>query len=434
MKESAIPMEKYFTPGFKTGHAVHVGSQTMPDCRNSAQEQAYEGRHLAAAHEGDITVVRRIDFDYLAYWTSLMDSSHVVMLPHAPLTGYLSEHLLNNPRLLGLVKEDMALDSKLMVFNSTPREEFLARKLDIPLHGSSEINDLYGTKSGIRRLAQEFDLTMSPGFICDTVEEAQKAMYVLGNNFSSVAMKHDMSIGGGRSKRVDTKGGGNVEDYLDEISGGSFKPGKDTVVIEGWLKSKASVCAHIEMVEGQDPVICSAWNQLMDKDGITYVGAGPLSISDNALNSLNHQLKKLVQALQSKGAVGSYGPDFAITSNEEENFKPDTAVMLELNTRVPATAFPLEIVKQVKGEIGSGFLAQHIRLGKPAAFSEIAEILYSNGLLVTSKDNKATGVVPFNVGLLPWGVFDIAAMANSWEETQRVAEKVKALFSPSHNT
>ena len=75
-----IEMEDDFAPGLKTRPAVHVGSQTMPLFRGDPKEQAWEGLLLAAAFDRDVAVVRDIDPDYLAYWTTLAGPTRVVTL------------------------------------------------------------------------------------------------------------------------------------------------------------------------------------------------------------------------------------------------------------------------------------------------------------------------------------------------------------------
>lgn len=429
MVKNPISMEDYFVPGFKTKPAVNVGSQTLPLLHGNVQEQAWEGCYLAAASKNDIAVVRNFDPEYLRYWKSLMDNPYIINIETKKDLGkYLTEVILENPDITLAIKSKMKPDSKLMVFLPTDLEQQLAETLKIPLHGSPEMHKLYGTKSGIRTLCKQADIPMAPGFICSTLAEIEEATAILSRSFENIVIKHDSSISGYFSKRLKTKNISNVKIHLDEISGGKFIEGKDITVVEGWLKSKVSLCAHVEILQGQEPIICGGWQQIIDKDGISYMGAGPLMLSKKAMESFILQANKIASVLQEKGAVGSYAPDFLFVEGNEKSFEKDTCVLIELNARVPYTAFPLEIIKQVKGTIGNGFLAKHIRLKKLVNFSDIQEVLLKEKLLITGKDKKAKGVIPYNVGLLPWKLFDVVVMADSWQETLQITEKVVGIF------
>ena len=164
------------------------------------------------------------------------------------------------------------------------------------------------------------------------------------------------------------------------------------------------------------------------------MGGGPLRISDKALKSFKSVLERLTLGLREIGAVGPHGPDFLITSDDEANFEPDTCLLIELNARVPYTAVPLEIVKQVRGNVGHGFFSRHVKLSNKIDVSDVFAILKSKNLLITEKSENAKGVVPYNVGLLPWNIFDIAIMASSWDETQYIANQIDDIFSLHDNS
>ena len=402
MIDKPILMEKYFNPGFKTKPAVHVGSQTHRFFYGNPREQAWEGFRLAGAFDKDVIVLRDLDPNYVRYWKNFADSLHIINLFGVDKGKFLTEIILNDSSVVAIIKQKMKIGSKLMVFHPTRLEEKLANILGIPLHGSPTISDLYGTKSGIRKLAKEFDLVMPPGFVCSTHAQVKKAISILKHSFDEIVIKHDLSLSGYFSKKIKAN---NDSKYLkaciDNIAGGKLNEGKDVVVVEGWLKSKASLCAHIEILEKRDPIICAAWQQVIDNDGKSYMGASPLMISSEALKSFIDQVNKLARVLKEKGAVGSYGPDFLVTSDLEKNIKPDTCVLVELNARVPYTALPLETIKQIKGKIGHGFSIQHVRITKPASFLDIKDILEREHLLVTKRGGSIKGVVPYNVGLLP---------------------------------
>jgi len=428
MKINPIIIESYFTPGFKTKPAVHVGSQTIKFFHGNPKEQSWEGFRLAGAFGKDVAVVRDFDPNYITYWNNLADKVSIINLSGVDKGKFLTEVVLEDSSVINSIKQKMDFNSKLMVFLPTELEQKLADTLGIPLHGSPQISELYGTKSGIRKLAGEFDLLMSPGFVCSTYTQIKDSIFKLKHSFEKIIIKHDLSLSGYFSKKIDTDNIGDLKRSLNTIASGKFTEGEDTVVVEGWIKSKTSLCAHIEILEGKDPIICAGWQQIIDSDGISYMGAVPLMISAKALKSFITQVNKLAKALKEKGAVGSYGPDFVITSEEEPNMEADTCVLIELNARIPYTAFPLEAIKQIKGKIGNGFCTQHIKLSRSISFSDIKGILERERLLITERDSSAKGVVPYNVGLLPWKIFDIVAIGDSWEEASWITDKVNNIF------
>lgn len=425
MKIAPVVMEDYFQPGFKTKPGVHIGSQTHPLFHGIPKEQAYEGYYLGAAGKGDVAIVRNLEQTYIDYWKKLIGNHHIINLTHTDPGEYLTQSILDDPKVIEDIKHHMDPQSRLYVFSPTRLELKLAKKLGIPLHGSPKIDETYGTKSGTRLLAKEYGIPMAPGFICKSARDVEKAFNELKKYFREIVIKYDYSLAGYFSKRVKTSNKIKTKELLDAIIGREFREGKDIVVVEGWLKSKATPCAHIEILEGQNPIICAAWQQIVDKDGVTRIGAGPLILSEKAMESFLSVVNKLAWALKEKGAIGSFGPDFLITDDNKTAFPPDTAVLIELNARIPATAYPLEIVRQVRGKIGTGFWALHMELASPFSFKEIAKKLTREGILIQRKGQDAKGVVPFNVGLLPWKIIDLVAMADTWDETQAIMRKAQ---------
>lgn len=432
MKFSPILMEDYFTPGFRTKPAVIVGSQSIPFFKGNPKEQAWEGYDAASAVGGDVALVRNFSSDYLTYWKNLMGEVAFINLHGTDPGSFLTDAILDDAQTIASIKHQMQPNAKLMVFIPTEREEKLAQTLGIPLHGNPAFSKQYGTKSGIRELATENHIPLPPGIICTTYDQVKEAIKKLSGQFDEIVMKHDESVSGYFSKRLLVKDISDLRSELDEVAGSKMIPGKrfvdnqDTIVVEGWLKSSAALCAHIEILPGEDPVICAGWQQVIDIDGITYLGGGPLRLSEKALKSFLDEVTKLASALKAAGGVGSYGPDFLITADDETRGNPQTAVLIELNARVPYTAFPLEIIKQVKGIIGSGFYSRHITVSNGISFASISYALQKENLLITHRSPTARGIVPYNIGLLPYGIVDFVSMADTWEEAEQIMQKAVA--------
>lgn len=413
-------MEDFFSPGLKTKPAVHIGSQSMRLYLGDLLEQAVEGAQLAAAGKDDVVVLRNFDENYIEYWKNLIGTRHIINLKNVDQSDYLSKVILSDKNISTLIKSHMHPSSSMMVYFPTELEEKLADQLGIPLHGVPEVGIRFGTKSGIRKLAETEQIPITPGFICKTLKEVQEAMEKL-NYSDEIVIKHDLSSQGRWSKKVRSNERLDLQLLLDELSGHKFEEGRDVFVVEAWVKSSVSVCVHIEIPPDSDPILCGAWEQVFSEDKISYKGAGPLVISDTALSSLLEAAEKLAKALKKHGAIGSFGPDFIITDESESGFPKDRCLLIELNARIPFTAYPLEIIKEVRGKIGNGFFNTSIHLHKKYSFSEIARILSEHNLLITKRDNHATGVVPYNVGLLEWNMLYFVAMADSWSQAEKIA-------------
>lgn len=421
-------MEEYFKPGYKSKQLLLVGSQTIDIWDNIVFEQMQEGFFLAGLNNTNIAVVRDIDPNYISYIHSLIPSGKIINLSGVTKRAFLSTTILHNPWALHLIKQTIDSNVRLLPFAFTKHEEALAKALNINIYGSAKHNNRYGTKSGIRLLAKKAQIPTPTGYVCSTMKQIKEAIKSLTSQFDYIVIKHDVSVNGYLSKKFQTIRIHNAEQLVVSVLNRPFREYKEKIIIEGWLENCISVGTHIEIPPGANPFICAAWQQMIDADGVTYIGARPLSISKNARNSLIRHLKRLAQTLAAQGATGSFGPDFLITSPAETLADPDSAILLELNARTPFTALPLEMLLAVRGKIGSGFCTTHIHLKKHALFSDIYSHLLANRLLITAKNPRAEGVIPFHVGMLPWKSLYIAIAADSWKRTQMILQKVKTIF------
>lgn len=422
-------MEDYFNPGFKTKPAVHIGSQTMRLYDGDESEQAVEALHIAGASEGDVVVVRNVDSDYIEYWKELMGKVHIVNIQTKNKGRYLSHLILDDQLVINEIKQSMFPGAKMMVYFPTQLEEKVAQMLGIALHGTPKHSLLYGTKVGIRTLAKQEHLSMPEGKVCATADQVQKVAEHLFESYESIIIKHSLSSAGRWMKRIKRSEHVIYEKLLDELSGGKFNDGMDEFVVEAWVKSSISLCAHIEILDGQPPQIVAAWQQVFDTDGISYLGAGPLMLSSDILIRLLEEINKLAQALQKNGARGSFAPDYIITSTDEKQYDPNTPLLIELNARVPFTAFPLEIIKQVKGIIGQGFYSTALSLPRRVSFSEVKTKLQNYNLLITNRHSTASGVIPFNIAQLNWKKLYFVAMGNDWEHVQDIVRQTTEIFT-----
>src|SRR5205823_2249165 len=96
---------------------------------NIVEEQAYEGYYLAAAGERDLAVVRNFDQTYIRYWKKLIGDHQIINLTHTNPGEFLTQVILDEPKLITEIKHSMDPQSRLHVFSPTRLELQLAEKL-----------------------------------------------------------------------------------------------------------------------------------------------------------------------------------------------------------------------------------------------------------------------------------------------------------------
>jgi hypothetical protein len=414
-----------FKPGLKHqqyyDQAVHVGSQSvgLQEVMTTESEQAYEGRHMSLCKPGDVMVARTIDLNYLDYWQGLIEGKVEPVCPKhaAGDLSFLSTLLLNDKDGLKQVKDAIDGNTVLLPFSPTVLEEGLSQVLNINFWGKSGVSGKYGVKTGGIEMAKACGIPLAPGFCLYGTKSINEAVDALSyNGHKEGVVKLDLSLGGMGSWKFtfDTEG---VRQVIQSMMLAGYNEG-DGFVIESWLDKQKVIGTHLEITPDGKYYLCAAWEQKVE--GTSYVGAVPLDLSDSMMSKLVTHLKSLGEFLVDKGAVGSHGPDFMLVGND--------MIFNEDNARIPATAIPLEIALVVNGYVPSGFMASHISLPIGTKFQDVQTRLAEKKLLITKPDSLACGVVPFNVGLLPWGKMDMVALASDIEKAVDLINATKEVL------
>jgi glutathione synthase/RimK-type ligase-like ATP-grasp enzyme len=381
--------------------ALHVGSQShaLIAAAHPEEEHAYDGRHLVLCEPGDVLVARRIDPGWVRYWEPFVGGPiDVVTIADRDPEVPLSTLLLRDARMLDLVRQ-RASDAVLVVFAPTEQERRLAAALELPLWGTPALAARIGTKSGARELAEVHKLSMPPGTIVADPAGVFAAISAFANaGYDEVIVKCDESIGGRGHLRIQS--GDRLAMSLAEAELGT-QPGP--FVVEAWLAGSTVIGSHLEVLPSGETVAAFAWEQIIDSDGVTYLGAAPLALTEAHRAELHDQLLRVGAGVHAAGGFGSYGPDFLLHEGR--------IVLMEINGRVPATAFPLAAIRAVRGAIGDDFIASRCFAdGAARSVDGCLEALDRAGILISAPDPRARGVVPYNLGLLPWGKVDLVAL------------------------
>ena len=413
---------------------VHLGSKTVSIYASSNEPAdfsfSFEQRHISLSKPGDIVVLRKgkVPWDYIDYHQSLIKGNvNVIEVEEDKKNQNLSlpQLLMKSLGSINKIKKLLDKNAVLMVWDSTKDEQKVANMLEIPLWGSPKINYKYGHKSGARLLAKKCNLNIPFGKSCSTIEMVLKYLKILKDtDIKKVIIKYDESYGGiGHLviEDLNKNNGRKVKTFLNAVKqnlGGGW-------TIEQWVPSKKTIGSHIEININKEICLSYLWQQIIDKDNVSYNGAIPLEISEIHFNQLINHMKIIADFIIKQGGQGSFGPDFMLGKNGQIYFN-------ELNARIPSTAFPLQITKQIKGYIPKGFLATSIKTDKGIKFKDLRFRLEKNNLLYPSRDND--GLIPYHVGQLEWGNFYFVIISDSQKKSQFYYKKTIKLFKNNKAT
>jgi hypothetical protein len=411
-----------------SGQVVHLGSKTRsiytPKNESANFSFSFELRHISLARPGDIIVLRKnkVPWDYINYHQSLIKGNiNVVEVEEDKKNRNLSlpQLLIQSPDSINKIKKFINKNAVLIVWDSTKNEQKVADTLGIPLWGSPRINQYFGHKSGARILAERCGLRIPYGKSCHTKKEVLDFLNTLKHKeIKKVVIKYDESYGGiGHLviENLNKNSNKKVKVFLNAFEqnlGGGW-------TIEQWVQSKKTIGSHIEINTSKEVYLSYLWQQIIDKDHVSYNGAIPLNVEKKHFDLLTKYMQIIGNFISSEGGQGSFGPDFMIGKDNKIYFN-------ELNARIPSTAFPLQITMQIVGHIPKGFLATSIKIENRTKFKDLKLRLEQNNLLYPNKYNY--GVILYHVGQLEWGNFYFVIISDSQKKSQQYYKKIIYLF------
>lgn len=406
---------------------LHVGSQSNlpPGLRASAAEHGYEGRHILLAHPGDIVVSEPIEPGYVSYIENLVGGEVMVVSPQqteGPLTSRILSDQLCLRRLANLI--DDPSQWVMAVFNPTRAEQQLAEYLGVALWARPQISEVIGSKSGFRRVAKDWGLPVPKGYVAQSLQEVD-AYLRMGQStcWSQAVLKFNYGIGGCGTWY--TKPGQPIDSSMrDDIYKFGYQDG-DAIVLEEFVKHDKLLGAHLE-VDQSGYWICNVWEIILGENQKSYSGAKTLTLTYDMERRVMKALEKLGEALFRHGARGSFGPDLVVTKEKK-------LVFLELNARIPATAFPLELMKTSCCDFITVFKVQNVCVSSEKfRLSDLMFELNRRGLLLRREnlvDQQPVAVLPFNTNLVPYGKLSIGLFAKNVEELAKVESDVISIIS-----
>lgn len=409
------------------GQSVHLGSIKKSihiSIGTGEGAFAYELRHISLAKPGDIVILRKdkVPWDYVEYHEGLIQGkiSIVEVLENpADRTKSLPELVLESQETVDKIKSLFSHNPVLRIYNSTPTEQSVADVLGIPLWSSPQINTLYGHKSGGRELARLCGMEVPPGQSVGNYEEAVAGVSRLaGSGIVGAVVKYDESYGGmghfviNNTENYDKDGLRRFMEVSHQTLGGGF-------VVEAWIQALKNIGGHIELDLKGNTTLSYVWEKEVN-DYVSYAGAKPLEIEESNYSTLILFMKKVAKFLKDNHAVGSYGPDFILGKDKKLYFN-------ELNARIPATAFALQIAMFVRNAIPEGFRCTSLPISEKATFFEVRKLLLKNKVLCGLPGQN--GVVPYHIGMIPFGKFSIVIIADSPLQAEDYLLKTKEIVT-----
>lgn len=391
----------------------------------------FDQRGVVYLNKDDIIITKNpIEQEYLKYLEELgWDFSRCTFLNPSITKDYTYNTVFYDKEIISKIKKikDYYIDT----YNTTFEEEDFAKKMQVPIYANCKLSQLYGTKSGFRKLAKNLGLKIAYGFEeirnIDSLKNYIEKFFKKGK--LEVAIKIDEGISGAGTTKIKSR---DYKKLSTEQKAEFFKKAlykikqaqsNSGVVVEEWLSNvTASPSIQVEVYPDKTWKIVSMHDQLLEGDEKWYVGCKyPQTTLDNKkLQRVQLDVAKFVKFLISKGFIGFLGLDIVIT-------KDDNIFWVEANIRKPGTFYPRIIAEKLNNGLLDGlfYIATDFTVPKFKGVSflklkeEFSEFLY----LIKKQSN---GVVLYNTGALKdAGRFDLVCLGQNAQTVQDVYTTIK---------
>lgn len=376
----------------------------------------------------------------------------------------LTQKILERPRLVERIRRALRPNQSYMVcYNSTPLEQELSERLQIPLFAASPSLSYWGSKSGSREIFQTAGVPYPDGSaLVKTVPELIQVTAQLWDrqpDLKRIVIKLNEGFSGEGNAVLtlpfDSPGTSFAErctQITKALPQLSFQAAGETwdnfasrvpelgaiaeAFIEGETKRSPSVQGLI--TPGGDVRILSTHDQILGgSDGQIYLGCHFPAASEYRLQ-LQELGLKVGKALAAKGAMERYGVDFIASENTNGSWDLQA---IEINLRKGGTTHPLMTLQLLTNgfydwSTGSFFTPQHQpkyyiasdNLQKPQYQgllpSDLMDIIAAHGLHFDS--STKTGSVFHLMGTLSeFGKLGLTSIGNSPTEAAQIYQQVE---------
>lgn len=392
-------------------------------------EHAYETKHIHLCSANDIYIKRRGGDDYVDYWKTLTGEDFTVVELDGAFDARetLSQLVLGNGTALDRIRQMSAGKAIVVPFSPSATELAVSENLKMPLWGKPRAWDVVGRKSSLLALARKAGVSTPDSHRLDqdfgAAELFETCLILKKLGYAGAILKSDLGIAGrGHWKfGLEAFDRAAAETLTARIRQEEARAGhyvKSSFVLEGWVEDAVSIGCYLDVLEDGGVRPIWYWQQLFEPGGTAYLGAQSITLPADAEEALLDELHTLGAALGAEGFHGSFGPDFLW--REDTGFK-----LLEVNARLPATAFAFHAAEKLGRDVGKGFFLKHLYLKEPMSFLELRDALDGLGLLLTGGNDGRTGVLALNYGLLPFGEIELLALGPSNEDCRQALHTIQ---------
>jgi hypothetical protein len=408
----------------------------------------YPERALLFARSDDIVCLSKsVDKRYLGFLNGfgigLREENIIVARENGGQNDLmsLSDLLINDTGAIlaigQLVKQDKEI--RLNPFIATPKEFELARTLEtalgkkVHLRGDPKIVDYANRKHNVRLKAIELGVPVSEGEIVELkvekdgkpidVTPIRTAIHKYIHKTGRVIIRGSYGASGS-SLFVVENNTLSIEQALSDIA---HRTSNRIYLVEVMLEVSFSpnILMHIE--PGNSNIFCISVTDQILSDNLMHDG----NVYPSRARTLKEMLtsaRKMSAWLQGEGYVGLIGFDFAEHQNQKtgryEHF------LAEINPRVNAAVYPksmMEYLNQKQLEKGWPTIEAFLSAKIKTTASSFAELKESYGhLFLKPKDGR--GLVPYNIGWLAHGKFNLAVFGKSRSQVEEMYEDFKLLL------
>ncbi len=374
---------------------IFIDSQSASLFIGQPQEQAYDGRALALAREGDIIVTTSpIDQEYISYWKNLGFSLPTFMVA-GPYQNdkCLSTLILNHEgvqrELQSLNKEDYELHFFGTVMGS---EDRVAEALGIAPYVNFVFADTYRNKEKAKHLFMEAGIPTLPYISSSDADFSfEKIVEVLGKG--PYLAKDHLGSGG---KNLGTIFEFSTEEELNKIPTKNF-------IVEAKIKLYGEIALDWEITAYGKVHLNTKREQISIND--SFCGTRfPVDMEDWFADKLNEEYERFIAVIIKKGGLGHMSCDILIDSDMNTWWS-------DLNPRKAASHYVCQAVKDLMRirDVKTPFFFHHQHAHTTrhigTDFSKISQV-------ITELDSSSSRfVLVTNPNLFEHGTVDITAIS-----------------------
>ncbi|HEY7534608.1 MAG TPA: hypothetical protein VH878_01525, partial [Thermodesulfobacteriota bacterium] len=311
-------------------------------------------------------------------------------------------------------------------------KKVLGRKVCL-LGGGSDVVDYANQKHNVRAKALELGVPVPDGKVIELnvngdgrlldLTAVRTAILKFINKTGRVLIKGSIGVMGDSLFIVENNAG-SIQKALDKIA---ERTDNRMYIIEVMFDVIVSPNIHVFIEPGKGRIFCIGITDQLLRDDLVHEG-NIYPPSANTLNEMISSSLKISKWLQAVGYSGFAGFDFG------EYFDTETGeikhFLAEINPRINAAFYPkvlMEHLNRKQTQNGRPTIEAFLSIEKKTKAKSFSELCGLCGDLFF-KPETGKGLVPYNIGLLEHGTFNLAVFGKSGDEVLEMYEDFKKII------